>query len=137
MTQTDRDILFSNEAFVVGMLQAVSGAAVVSALSQSEPLVKWAGHLSFLLFITASAIALGLALLAAYWRHQYKMWDVKAQCSIAENNTEEANRRSRRTSFYLWGMRHVLVGSLLSFLFALGQLITSMWVLALKGYLCD
>lgn len=117
------------------MLQAVSGAAVVSALSQSEPLVKWAGQLSFLLFITASAIALGFALLAAYWRHQYKMWDVKAQCSISEGDTEVAKRRSKRTNFYLWGMRYVLVASLLSFLFALSQMVVSMWFQALRGYL--
>jgi|LNAP01.1.fsa_nt_gb hypothetical protein len=118
------------------MLQAVSGAAVVAALSQSEPMVKWAGELSFLLFITASSLALGLAVLAAYWRHQYKMWDVKAQCSKSEGKLEEAIQRGKRTNFYLWGMRYVLVGSLLCFLFALSQLVISMWFQALRGYLC-
>ena len=81
MAQTDRDVLFANEAFVVGMLQAVSGGAVVAALAQSDSLVKWAGRTSFLLLVTAALLALGLAVLAAYWRHQYKMWDVKAQAS--------------------------------------------------------
>src|SRR6266550_6292262 len=81
LAQTDREVLFANEAFVVGMLQAVSGGSIVAALAQAESLVKWAGRTSFLLFLTAAALALGLAILAAYWRHQYKMWDVKAIAS--------------------------------------------------------
>jgi hypothetical protein len=47
MAQTDRNVLFANEAFVLGMLQAVSAGAVVAALAQSETLVKWVGRTSF------------------------------------------------------------------------------------------
>ncbi|MCY1436788.1 hypothetical protein PS726_01831 [Pseudomonas fluorescens] len=62
MTQTDREVLFANEAFIVGVLQAVSGGAVVAAISQADSLVKWAGRTSFLLFITSASLALGLVL---------------------------------------------------------------------------
>jgi len=130
MAQTDRDVLFANEAFVVGMLQAVSGGAVVAALAQSDSLVKWAGRTSFLLLVTAASLALGLAILAAYWRHQYKMWDVKAQASASQGKLDEASTRGCRASFYLWGMRYSLVAALLSLLFALGQLVISLWCYA-------
>ena len=46
----DRDILFSNEAFVTGMLQAVSGGSLIAALAQSEPLIKLSGKITFLIF---------------------------------------------------------------------------------------
>jgi hypothetical protein len=130
MAQTDRDVLFANEAFVVGMLQAVSGGAVVAAISQAEPLVKWAGRTSFLLFISSAALALALAVLAAYWRHQYKMWDVKAQASASHGKNEEAASRGCRSSFFLWAMRYAVVGALLAILFALAQLIVSLWLYA-------
>lgn len=130
MAQTDRDVLFANEAFVVGMLQAVSGAAVVAALAQSETLVKWAGRMSFLLFVTAALLALALAMLAAYWRHQYKMWDVKAQASASQGRGDEAESRGSRASLYLWSMRYSIVAALLSLLFALGQFIIGLWLYA-------
>ncbi|MFZ1058151.1 MAG: hypothetical protein WAP47_03050 [Candidatus Rokuibacteriota bacterium] len=130
MAQTDREVLFENEAFVVAMLQAVSGGAVVAALAQSDSLVKWAGRTSFLLLVTAASLALGLAILAAYWRHQYKMWDVKAEASASQGKIDEAATRGYRASFYLWGMRYSVVAALLSLLFALGQLVTSLWLYA-------
>lgn len=90
VAQTDRDILFSNEAFVIGMLQAVSGGSLVAAVAQSEALLKLSGNIAFLLFLTVMAVALLGAVLAAYWKHQYKLWDVKAQASAAENPEEGA-----------------------------------------------
>jgi len=114
------------------MLQAVSGGAVVAALAQAESLVKWAGRTSFLLFVTAAALALGLAVLAAYWRHQYKMWDVKAIASANQGKSQEAQNRSAKANFYLWGMRYVLVAAVLCILFALGQFIVSLWLYAPK-----
>lgn len=130
MAQTDREVLFANEAFVVGMLQAVSGGAVVAAIAQAEPLVKWAGRTSFLLFVTSASLALGLAVLAAYWRHQYKMWDVKAQASAGQGKNEEAASRSCRSGFFLWAMRYAVVGALFAILFALAQLTVSLWLYA-------
>jgi hypothetical protein len=130
VAHTDREVLFANEAFVVGMLQAVSGGAVVAAIAQAEALATWAGRTSFLLFISSASLALGLAVLAAYWRHQYKMWDVKAQASASQGKNEEAVARSCRSSFFLWGMRYAVVAALLAILFALTQLIVSLWLYA-------
>ncbi len=130
MAQIDRETLFANEAFVVGMLQAVSGGAILAAIAQSESLVKLAGRTSFLLFVTSASLALGLAIVAAYWRHQYKMWHVKALASASEGKSDEAAARGRRSSFYLWGMRYSVVAALLSLLFALAQLVVSLWLFA-------
>lgn len=64
--QKERDILFSNEGFVIGVLQAVSGGSLFAALAQSETLLKLAGKLPFLAFLTLMGIGLVSAVLAAY-----------------------------------------------------------------------
>jgi hypothetical protein len=89
----DRDQLFGNEAFVIGMLQAVSGGSVVAAIAQIEPITTNAGLLAFLIFVTIMSFALVAAVLAAYLRHQYKMWDVKGHANQA-NRGLRAMRRS-------------------------------------------
>jgi len=127
MAQTDRDILFSNEAFVIGMLQAVSGGALVAALAQSEALIKLSGNIAFLLFLTVMAVSLLVAVLAAYWKHQYKLWDVKAQASAAQN----AQTRSVKANRYLKVMRTAFVVSLLGVLFGVGELVVVFWFRAL------
>ncbi|MFH0343897.1 MAG: hypothetical protein ACHBNF_17650 [Chromatiales bacterium] len=131
MTQTDRDILFSNEAFVIGMLQAVSGGALVAALAQSKALIKLSGNIAFLIFLTATAVALLVAVLAAYWKHQYKLWDVKAQASAAQNAADEAQQRSARANKYLKAMRTAFVISLVAVLFGVGELVVAFWFRAL------
>jgi hydroxymethylglutaryl-CoA reductase len=131
MAQTDRDILFSNEAFVIGILQAVSGGALVAAIAQSEALIKLSGNIAFLLFLTAMAVSLLVAVLAAYWKHQYKLWDVKAQVSAAQNAAEEAQTRSVKANRYLKVMRAALIVSLLGVLFGVGELVVAFWFRAL------
>ena len=84
MSQLDRQVLFGNEAFTIGVLQAVSGAAAVGAISQFDKLIGLAGRNSVLAFITLMVATLVLAVLAAYFRHQYKMWDVKAQAASGQ-----------------------------------------------------
>lgn len=130
MAHIDRDILFSNEAFVIGMLEAVSGGALVAALAQSEALINLSGNIAFLLFLTAMAVALLVAVLAAYWKHQYKLWDVKAQASAAQN-AEEVRKRSAKANRYLKAMRIAFVVSLAGVLFGVGELVVAFWFRAL------
>ena len=129
MAQTDRDVLFSNEAFVIGMLQAVSGGALVAALSQSEALVRLSGNIAFLLFLTAMAVALLAAVLAAYWKHQYKLWDIKAQISANQNAEAEAQTRGAKANRYLKVMRTAFVISLVGILLGVGELVVAFWYL--------
>lgn len=128
MAQTDRDILFANEAFVIGMLQAVSAGAFVAGLSQSDSLIKLSGRVPFLLFLTAMAIALLSAVLAAYWKHNYKMWDVKAQVSTTQEKQDEAQKRSGKANLYLRAMRKAFLVSLFSILFGVVELVVKFWI---------
>lgn len=127
MAQTDRDILFSNEVFVIGMLQAVSGGALVAALSQSEVLIKHSGNIAFILFLTSMAVALLVAILAAYWKHQYKLWDVKALTSAEQDKVEEAQTRSAKANYYLKIMRGAFVVSLVGVMFGVVELVVAFW----------
>ena len=89
----DREQLFGNEAFVIGMLQAVAGGSIVAAISQLEVIAKYAGKISLLVFLTLMSLGLLATILAAYWRHQYKMWDVK-RCTATANRFLKAMRWS-------------------------------------------
>lgn len=91
----DREQLFGNEAFAIGMLQVVSGGSIVAAISQLDKILQYAGKTSFLLFISLTSLSLVAAILAAYWRHQYKMWDVK--------------RNPAKANWYLSAMRRSML----------------------------
>ena len=105
MIQTDRDI----------------------PLAQSKALIKLSGNIAFLIFLTAMALALLLAMLAAYWKHQYKLWDVKAQAWAARNAGGEAQTRSARANKYLTAMRTAFVVSLVAILFGVSELVVAFW----------
>ncbi len=130
--QKERDILFANEAFVIGVLQAVSGGSLFAALAQSEALLKLAGKSPFLAFLTLMGIALMSAVFAAYWKHQYKMWDVKARVSVAGGNSLDAQARSGSSIAYLVAMRRAMFVAVLAFVFGLGNLL----LFALARALC-
>ncbi|MBA5865407.1 MAG: hypothetical protein GDA67_01790 [Nitrospira sp. CR1.3] len=115
----DRNILFSNESFVIGMLQAVAGGVVVASLAQTQALGSLAGAIPLLVLLTGALIALSLALVAAYLKHEYKMWDVK-------QNPEKANGA-------LTWMRHCMFLALIFLLGSIGQLIALSWWRVLRG----
>jgi hypothetical protein len=129
--QKERDVLFSNEAFVIGVLQAVSGGSLFAALAQSEVVLKLAGRPSFLAFLTLMGVGLMSAVLAAYWKHQYKMWDVKARVSGAGGNSPEAQTRSGSSGAYLVAMRRAMFVAVLAFVFGLGEFLLFAWARAL------
>lgn len=58
MAELDRSTLFANEAFAIGMLQAVSGGAVITAISNAKVLMDLIGRIPFLLFFTAAVVTL-------------------------------------------------------------------------------
>jgi hypothetical protein len=131
MPQTDRDVLFANEAFLIGVLQAVSGGSVVAALSQSDPLVKFVGKLPFLAFLSAMVLALLAAVLAAHFKHEYKMWDLKTGASVAKGESDEATRRSGLTSTNVQQMRWAMRVALFAIIVGFGVLVTAIWFTAL------
>jgi len=64
--ERERVVLFGNETFFLGMLQAVSGASLFAALSQWQALADHGGRLVPLYFLTLMGAALASAVLAAY-----------------------------------------------------------------------
>jgi hypothetical protein len=127
MTDVDREALFDNEALVIGMVQAVSGGGIVGGLAQLDELVRLAGQLSALIYFTAAGLALALALLAAYWKHQYKKWDLKAAASRGKGETTEASARGRKSEFYLGCMRLAVTLSVVSLVLAIAYLVGAFW----------
>ncbi|MFZ0257950.1 MAG: hypothetical protein WAN46_20445 [Gammaproteobacteria bacterium] len=127
MAESDRDILFSNESFVIGMLQAVSGGSIVAAIAQTEALVDEVGRLALLIFVTLMIGGLVMTILAAYWKHQYKMWDVKSQAAASRQNAENATLFNSRAARYLSYMRRVMLSSVLAILVGFGELAVALW----------
>ena len=71
-------------------------------------------------------LILGLfaAVAAAFFRHQNKMWDVKA--AVREEGPEKT-RRGRKTVWYLWAMRHTMTASAILLAVSLIFLIGALW----------
>ncbi len=93
MAELDRQVLFQNEAFAIGVLQAVSGAAAAGTLAQFTELSNFVGQIPVLIFLTFMGLALVCAVLAAYFRYRYKMWDVKG--SATKDNAKSTNRKAK------------------------------------------
>src|SRR5262245_20638136 len=127
MAQSDRDVMFANESFLIGVLQAVPGASIAAGLSQSEPLIKFAGKIPLLVFLTAMVIALLAAVLAAYWKHDYKMWDLKTPLG---KDLGDKTRRQERGGTSLGQMRWAMKISTFAIVVGFGVLIAAMWYLA-------
>jgi hypothetical protein len=133
VAQSDREVLFANESFVIGVLQAVSGGSLVAALSQSEGLIKHAGRFTFVGFLTVTAIALPAAVLAAYWKHRYKMWDVKAGVSVTQGQSAEGVARSESSNKYLAWMRRAMFAAVIAIVLAVCGLVIALWVQFSRG----
>ncbi len=137
-TQRDEDsherniaVLFANETFTIGMLQAVSGASLFAALAQWHALTDLTGRFPPLIFLTLMCLALITAVIAAYFKHQYKMWDVKATASGFAGRMEEATERLGDAKCYLRAMRYAMFAAALAIVLALGWLLVVAWVRAL------
>lgn len=107
--------------------QAVSGGAMAAAIAQAESLAKCAGRVSLLVLVTAGLLALSLAILAAYLRHQYKACDALAPASASQGESAGSTAQGRRVSFYLWATRASIVAALLSLLFGFVQFVVFLW----------
>jgi hypothetical protein len=121
----ERRKLYENEAFTIGVLQAGCAASAFGIVSQIRTLNRIAGHVPVLIALTALILGLVAAVSAAFFRHQYKMWDVKA--AVREEGSKK-NRRSRKTDWYLWTMRHSMTASALLLAGSLIFLIGALWL---------
>jgi len=127
MSQSDRDILFANEAFVIGVLHAVSGAGLVAGIAQSATLANISGATGLRIYLTGMAVGLLAAVLAAYWKHQYKLWDVKAAVSTDQEASDDARRRATKARCYLTLTRVAFVASVVAIATSICTLIVGIW----------
>jgi len=123
----DREVLFANEAFAISVIQAVSGGSIVASLAQVDAIVQLGGSLAFLVYVSSAAFALIAALLAAYWRHQYKLWDVRGSVSAAKGKDDKAVRRGLTANRYFKLVRYALLFSVIAIVVGLTALIGFFW----------
>ncbi len=118
-----REALWGNEAFAIGMLQAVSGAAVFGIFSLGDDL-RGVAEFCAAIVITFLVIALMLAVLAAYFRHRYVMWNLK---SLGEEPAE-AKKRIGWANDNLDRMRRCITLSTVVIVVAFAGLVGALWL---------
>ena len=139
MADLDRQVLFENERFVIGVIQAVSGAGIVGALSQASTVLQLVGPLGFKLFITFMSVALASAVLAALFRHQYKMWDIQGHSAAQRverghgiitdlDKFPELKKLFVRSNRYETAMRWTIIASVVFVLAAILILAILLWL---------
>jgi len=127
----DRATHFANENFVIGVLQVVSAGSLVSALSQFPNLVKLVSIYPYLGFISIMTGGLISAVLSAYYKHEYKMWDIKLRGSVASQDPEEEiERRMKLVQDNLAAMRRALAFSMVLIVTALAGFVIAAWLVA-------
>jgi hypothetical protein len=116
--QKNRESLIANEGFAISMQQVVSGGMLLGALSQWAQIAPTIGRRSLVGFVFMAGVGLIAALLAAQFRHDYRMWDVKAAASLAGGNLKESGTRAERAGRFLWLMRYAMWAATLSLIVA-------------------
>ena len=129
--QKERETLFGNEAFLIGILQAVPAAASFGILSQLKTLNEIAGPFAVLLVLTGLLAVLGLAVYAAFCRHEYTKWKVKRNASTAEAQKIDDHKRANK---FLAAMRFCMRWAVLVLLASLAVLVAALWLRFLRGY---
>jgi hypothetical protein len=122
--EDERKKLAENEAFAIGVLQAVCAATAFGIVSQFDTIIENAGHLPVLLVLSALVLGLAAAVAAAFCRHHYKMWDVKA---VAAREPEDKVRREGLSACYLQAMRKCMITSVVLTIGSMLLLVGALW----------
>ena len=126
--ERERQVLFGNEGFAINALQVVSGGSTIAILGQFEIIKKAAKPELVLSSLSLLIGALALAVIAAFLRHEYKMWDVKATVSASEGDVSEQRRRHKWATRRLNWMRRCMALSAGTLVGALVVLVLGLWV---------
>lgn len=122
-----RKAVFDNEKFAISVLQIVSGGSIIGAFNQFGELVKTIGLYPVKIFLTFMIIALVSAVLAAYCRHQYKMWDLKCGSASSQQNTETAIQYEKYAGRNLKNMRRLMQVSVIIICMSFAVVASSLW----------
>jgi hypothetical protein len=106
--EEERRTLFGNEAIAIGMLQTVALAASIGLASQLGKIAALFGPMAASLMLSAFLLALALAVVATFFRHQYKMFGVKAP--LGKDDAEKTSR-NWWANFYPTAMRWLMGGA--------------------------
>jgi len=127
----ERHVLFGNEAFVIGMLQTVALAASIALASRLDEVAAIVGRKIAPVLLSAFLFALALAVVAAFFRHEYKMFGVKTPLGKDDN---EKSRRAWWATFYLTGMRWLMGGATYLIAIAIFAGVLAMWLGHIWGH---
>ena len=127
--QKEREVLFASETLVITVLQALAGGAMFAAIAGAQNLTEILGEWQFLVFLTTVDVALLAAVLAAWGKHQYKKWDVKAATSASAGNAAEAHQRACLSRFYIEAMRWSMGAAFTAVAIALIELPVFAWLM--------
>jgi hypothetical protein len=109
-------------------MQVVSAGALIGSINQFDVLWPFLGDLAFLSFLTLQLVALGLAVFAAYAKHQYKVWDVKASAAQSRNDNYLASNHEEKANDWLPRMRRSITASMAAILAGLAVFLVAAWM---------
>jgi hypothetical protein len=92
----------ASEKFAVQVVQVVAGGALVAVIAQFDALQKIAPLLALYAFMTVAAASLALAVVAAYLRHTYSVWDLAGDLPRSAEAKRRANRIYARHHNLTW-----------------------------------
>jgi hypothetical protein len=119
----ERRKLNENEAFAIGILQAVCAGAAFGIVGSLKTFNRIAGHVPVLIALTALVLGLVAAVAAAWFRHQYQLWAVKA----AAKKGHEAEKHLENAVRDLGRMRNSMTGSAILLVVSLIFMIGALW----------
>ncbi len=125
--QAERQVLFGNEGFALGVFQTVSGLVAFGIVNQYGDLQTAAGKLPIMLALTGVVAALICAVLGAWYRHSYKMWDLKARSFAANGLEAETAVRQNRAGRRLVIMRRLMNSSAILISVSLASIVVGIW----------
>jgi hypothetical protein len=123
MAESERSVLFSHETLLIGMLQVVSGVAIVATVAETDTITDLVGFDIYCVLVTAMVLALLAALWAAYFRHRAKRAGA-SEDAVPEVERGHPAQRSQRT------VRALILIALLAINLGLIAFIGALWVSA-------
>lgn len=88
------------------------------------------GTVQVLAIALLAGIGLIAAVLAAQFRHDYRMWDLKATASAVKDARDEAATRAARSDRYLRWMRYAMWSSTVTICLAIAAVLAGAWLVA-------
>ena len=117
--------MFENEKFAISTFQAISLATIVGIISQIGNLKTFLELWEIKILLHIFTISVTFSVLAAYYKHEYKKWDVKLPNSDSQKELED---RSKKMNYGLEWMRKCMLLSVVTTLAGFHFFIISIWL---------